>query len=180
MVFPSALSYHQSAYSVPVCTGIVPKTTKLHYFFLHCMVNNKTSANSLPYLGTDLSRSLATVNLTSNYVCFGNCWPNMHMWHVCSPKHTISPSRNPHHQHYCKDLWACVITSKVQTSQKNNNTDCNWLGYAFAHCAGNNQALAWSWGCCSWTQESLTSSNHVLNTHSSKNLFWLQAQADPL
>ena len=63
MVFLSALNYYQSAYGVPVYSGIVPKTTKLHYFFLHCMVNNK-SANGLPYLSTDLSRLLATVDLT--------------------------------------------------------------------------------------------------------------------
>ena len=33
---------------------------------------------------------------------------------MCSPKHTISPSRNPHHQHYCKDLQAHIIHQKFK------------------------------------------------------------------
>ena len=57
-------------------------------------------------------------------------------------------------------------TSKFQTSQK-NNTYHNWFGHAFPHRAVNNQALVWSWGCCTvaapknLSQALIMSSTHI-------------------
>ena len=107
-----------------------------------------------------------------NYIYFRNCWPNMHMWHVCSPKHTTSSSRNTHIISTTARTYELVLYIKSSNFSKEQHiSQLTWICLCMLCSEQSNQALAWSWGCCSCTQDTLTSSNHVLNTHSSKNLF---------